>query len=159
MTNYKSYSVEEASKALENFCAYQDRCHKEVEKKLYELKMIPEAREKIILHLLQHNYLNEERFAKSFARGKFSIKNWGKRRIINELKFKGISTYNIDVALKEIDDEDYIQTLNKIAQKKLLLIKENNAFKKRNKLTTFLISKGFETDLVYKVVGEILANI
>ena len=156
MKNYKSYSVEEASKALEHYCAYQERCHKEVEKKLNELKMIPEAKEKILLHLLKHNYLNEERYAKSFARGKFSIKNWGKRRIVNELKFKGISTYNINVALKEIDDKDYIQTLNKIAQKKLLLIKESNEFKKRNKLTTFLISKGFETDLVYKVVKEVL---
>jgi regulatory protein len=156
MKNYKSYTVEEASKALENYCAFQERCHKEVENKLYELKMIPEAREKIILHLLQHNYLNEERYAKSFARGKFSIKKWGKRRIINELKFKGISTYNIKVALKEIDDKDYIQTLNKIAHKKLQLIKESNEFKKRNKLTTFLISKGFETDLVYKVVKDVL---
>lgn len=156
MKNYKSYTVQEASKALENYCAYQERCHKEVEKKLYELKMIPEAREKIILHLLQHNYLNEERYAKSFARGKFSIKKWGKRRIINELKFKGISTFNINVALKEIDDKDYIQTLNKIAHKKLPLIKESNVFKKRNKLTTFLISKGFETDLVYKVVKDVL---
>ena len=156
MKNYKSYTVQEASKALENYCAYQERCHKEVEKKLYELKMIPEAREKIILHLLQHNYLNEERYAKSFARGKFSIKKWGKRRIINELKFKGISTYNINVALKEIDDNDYIQTLTKIAHKKLPFIKESNEFKKRNKLTTFLISKGFETDLVYKVVKEVI---
>jgi len=156
MKNHKSYSVEEALKVLENFCAYQERCHKEVEKKLNDLKMILEAKEKIILHLLAHNYLNEERFAKSFARGKFSIKNWGKRRIIYELKFKEISTYNIKVALKEIDDKDYIQTLYKVAQKKLLLIKESNVFKKRNKLTTFLISKGFETDLVYKVVKDIL---
>jgi len=156
MRNRKSYSVEGALKVLENYCAYQERCHKDVEKKLYDLKMIPEAKEKIILHLLAHNYLNEERFAKSFARGKFSIKNWGKRRIINALKIKGISTYNIKVALKEIEEEDYIITLNKVAYKKLLLIKENNAFKKRHKLITFLISKGFETDLVYKVVKDIL---
>jgi regulatory protein len=156
MKNRKSYSVEEASKVLENFCAYQERCHKEVEKKLYDLKMIPEAKEKIILHLIAHNYLNEERFAKSFARGKFSIKNWGKRRIVNALKFKGISTFNINVALKEIDDEDYMHTLNKVAQKKSLLIKESNVFKKRNKLSTFLISKGFESELVYKVVRDIV---
>jgi regulatory protein len=156
MKNYKSYTVEEASKALENYCAYQERCHKDVEKKLHELKMIPEARDKIILHLIQNNYLNEERYAKSFARGKFSIKKWGKRRIINELKFKGISTFNIKVALKEIDDQEYIQTLNKVAHKKVQLIKESNIYKKRNKLATFLISKGFETDLVYKVVKDII---
>ena len=74
MKNEKSYTVDQATKALEHFCAYQERCHKEVEQKLYDLKMIPEAKEKIIIHLLQHNFLNEERFAKAFARGKFSIK-------------------------------------------------------------------------------------
>ena len=156
MKNQNSYTVEEAIKALEHFCSYQERCHKEVERKLYDLKMIPEAKEKIILHLLQHNYLNEERYAKSFARGKFSIKNWGKRRIVNELKFKGVSSYNIKIALKEINDKDYINTLKKIAQKKAMLIKESNVYKKRNKLSVFLISKGFETDLVYTVVKEIL---
>lgn len=156
MKDHNSYTVEEAIKALEHFCSYQERCHKEVERKLYDLKMIPEAKEKIILHLLQHNYLNEERYAKSFARGKFSIKNWGKRRIVNELKFKGVSSYNIKIALKEINDKDYINTLKKIAQKKAMLIKESNVYKKRNKLSVFLISKGFETDLVYTVVKEIL---
>ena len=105
---------------------------------------------------MQHNYLNEERYAKSFARGKFSIKNWGKRRIVNDLKFKGVSSYNIKIALKEINDKDYINTLKKIAQKKAMLIKESNVYKKRNKLSVFLISKGFETDLVYTVVKEIL---
>lgn len=156
MKNQKSYTVDEALKALENFCTYQERCHQEVLKKLNDLKMIPEAQEKIILHLLQHNYLNEERFAKSFARGKFSIKNWGKYRIIKALKFKEISAYNIKVALEEIDDKDYFDTLYKIAERKSLLIKESNAFKKRNKLSNYLISKGFEVDLVYKVVKDIL---
>lgn len=158
MNYYKSYTVEEATRILENFCAYQERCHKEVEKKLYDLKMIPEAKEKIILHLLQHNLLNEERYAKAFARGKFSIKNWGKRRIINELKFKNISPYNINVALKEIHDDDYLNTLQKIAEKKLPFIKESNEFKKRNKLSTFLISKGYETELVYKLVNNLVSS-
>ena len=155
MNNQKSYTVKEATKLLENFCSYQERCHKEVEKKLFDLKMIPEAKEKIILHLLQHNYLNEERFAKAFVRGKFSIKNWGKRRIVNELKFKNISGYIVKVALEEINDEDYLNTLHKIAEKKLSIIKENNTFKKRIKLSSFLISKGFEPELVYSVVRKI----
>lgn len=155
MNNQKSYTVKEATKLLENFCSYQERCHKEVERKLFDLKMIPEAKEKIILHLLQHNYLNEERFAKAFVRGKFSIKNWGKRRIVNELKFKNISSYIVKVALEEINDEDYLNTLHKIAEKKLSIIKENNTFKKRIKLSSFLISKGFEPELVYNVVNKI----
>jgi regulatory protein len=155
MKNDKLYTVDEAIKLLENYCAYQERCHKEVEQKLYDLKLIPEAKEKIILHLLQYNYLNEERYAKAFVRGKFSIKKWGKQRIINELKFRNISTYNINTALKEIDENDYFQSLEKLAQKKLPLIKESNKFKKSSKLANYLISKGYESELVFKVVKSI----
>ena len=156
MKNQKSYTVNEATKSLEYFCAYQERCHREVEQKLYDLRMIPEAKEKIILHLLQHNFLNEERFAKAFVRGKLIIKKWGKIKIINRLKFKNISSYNIKSALLEIDDEDYLKILQKIAENKLILIKESNSFKKKNKLSTFLISKGFEPELVYKVVNNLI---
>ncbi|MFA5296884.1 MAG: regulatory protein RecX [Lutibacter sp.] len=156
MKNEKSYTVDEATKLMENFCVYQERCHKEVEQKLYDLSMIPEAREKIMLHLLQHNFLNEERFSKAFARGKFSIKNWGKIKIVNALKFKNISSYNIKTALKEIDDEAYIKTLQKIATKKLALIKEPNAFKKRSKLLSYLSSKGYESELIYEVVKGLI---
>ena len=155
MKNDKSYTVDEAIKLLENYCAYQERCHKEVEQKLYDLKLIPEVKEKIILHLLQFNYLNEERYAKAFVRGKFSIKKWGKQRIINELKFRNISTYNINTALKEIDENDYFQSLEKLAQKKLPLIKESNKFKKSSKLANYLISKGYESELVFKIVKSI----
>ncbi len=156
MKNQKSYTVDEATKAMEHYCAYQERCHKEVEQKLYDLNMIPEAQEFIILHLLQHNFLNEERFAKAFARGKFSIKKWGRIKIVSELKFKNISSYNIKSALSEIDEEDYLNTLQKIAEKKIQLIKEPNSFTKKNKLSTFLISKGFETELVYKMVNNLI---
>lgn len=156
MKNQKSYTVDEATKALEHFCAYQERCHKEVEKKLYDLHMIPEAKEKIIIHLLQHNFLNEERFSKAFARGKFSVKKWGKIKITTELKFRNISSYNIKSALKEIDENDYLNTLHSIAEKKLPSIKETNSYKKKNKLSSFLLSKGFESNLVYQVSNSLI---
>jgi len=156
MKNQKSYTVNEATKALEHFCAYQERCHKEVEKKLIELRMIPEARDHIILHLLQNNFLNEERFSKAFARGKFSIKRWGKIRITNELNFRNISSYNIKSALKEINDDDYLASLNFIAEKKISLIKDTNKYAKKKKLSSYLMSKGYESNLVYKVVNELI---
>ena len=156
MKNQKSYTVNEVTKALEHFCAYQERCHKEVEKKLIELRMIPEARDHIILHLLQNNFLNEERFSKAFARGKFSIKRWGKIRITNELKFRNISSYNIKSALKEINDDDYLASLNFIAEKKISLIKDTNKYAKKKKLSSYLMSKGYESNLVYKVVNELI---
>ena len=156
MNKKKSYTVDEATKILENYCAYQERCHKEVELKLYDLNMIPEAKDHIILHLLQHNYLNEERYAKSFVRGKFSIKKWGRIKIINQLKFKGISDYNIKSGLAEIDTNQYLVTLQTIAEKKLPLIKESNSYKKSSKLASFLISKGFESELVFKTVKSLI---
>jgi len=156
MKNEKSYTVAEATKLMENFCAYQERCHKEVDQKLYDLHMIPEAKEKILLHLLQHNFLNEERFSKAFARGKFSIKNWGRIRIVNELKFRNISSYNIKTALKEIDEADYFKTIQKVAEKKWSLIKEPNAFKKRSKLVIYLSSKGYESEIIYEVMNGLI---
>jgi regulatory protein len=156
MKNEKSYTVDEAIKLLENYCAYQERCHKEVEQKLYDIQMFPAAKEKILLHLMEHNFLNEERYAKTFVRGKFNIKKWGKIKITNELKFRNISAYNIKSALDEIDETDYLETLQQIAEKKSALIKESNPFKKRNKLASFLISKGYESTLVFEVVKTIV---
>lgn len=155
MKNQKSYTVDEATKVLENYCAYQERCHKEVEQKLYDLNMIPEAKERIILHLLQHNFLNEERYAKTFVRGKFSIKKWGKVKIVNQLKYKGISAYNIKSGLTEIDSNEYLKTLQTIAKKKLPLIRESNSYKKSSKLAAFLISKGYESNLVFSIVKDL----
>lgn len=156
MQNKKlTYTLEEAKKRLERYCIYQDRCHDEIEKKLREMNMIPEACEVIILYLMEHDFLNEERFSKSFARGKFKIKHWGKYRIIRELKQRNISTYNIDTALKEINDEDYISTLNEIAFKRYEKINEQNSYKKNKKLINFLLYKGYENNLVYEVVKDI----
>ncbi|WP_111708956.1 regulatory protein RecX [Lutibacter citreus] len=154
MKQQKTYTVSEATKALEYFCAYQERCHKEVEQKLRDINMIPEARDHIVLHLLQHNFLNEERYAKSFVRGKFNIKKWGKIKIINQLKFKEISSYNIKSGISEINEEDYLAALESIAEKKIKLIKEPNKFKKNSKLASFLISKGYESYLVFDLVKK-----
>ncbi|HKJ05988.1 MAG TPA: RecX family transcriptional regulator, partial [Flavobacteriaceae bacterium] len=119
MKPVKTYTVHEATKALEHYCAYQERCHKEVTAKLKQMRMIPEAQEQILLHLLQHNYLNEERFAKTFARSKFNQKKWGKIKITQELKFREISSYNIKNALKEISEEDYLKSITTLIQKKV----------------------------------------
>ncbi|MEX0315204.1 MAG: regulatory protein RecX [Allomuricauda sp.] len=151
----KYTSVQEARQKMERYCAYQDRCHKEVLEKLKEMRMIPEAIDQIIAHLIQENYLNEERFAQSFARGKFSIKKWGKNRIVNELKRRQISTFNIKSALKEIDDVDYINTLNELAAKRLEQIKESNLQKRKKKLADYLLYRGWESHLVYEKLKEL----
>lgn len=152
----KSTTVAEATRKMERYCAYQERCHKDVEDKLKTMKLIPEAKEKIILHLLEHNFLNEERFAKAFARGKFTIKKWGKQRITRELKMRQISSYNIKTAFKEISEEDYFETFHKLAEKKFSILTERDKNKKRKKLTDFLLYRGWETNLVYEKVNELI---
>lgn len=156
MNSSKTYTVDEAQKKLEHYCAYQERCHKEVTQKLYDMKMIPEARDKIIVHLLQHNYLNEERFAQAFVRGKFRIKKWGKQRIRLELKRRDISKTIITIALKEISDVDYYSTFHALAEKKVTLIRDTNSQKKRKKLADYLFYRGWESHLVYDKIRELI---
>ena len=153
----KVFTVEEIKKKLEYYCVYQDRCHKEVEEKLKEYRVIPEARDLILLSLLQDNFLNEERFAKSFARGKFRIKKWGKERIVRELKFREISNYNIKTALKEIDENDYIETLYELVHKKNNSITETNIYKRKKKVIDYVRYRGYESNLIYKAVNELIS--
>jgi regulatory protein len=151
-------SLEEANQKLEYYCSYQDRCHKEVEEKLRSLNMIPEAIEQIIGHLIEHNFLNEERFACSFARGKHRIKQWGKIRIVNELKYRKISQYNINIALKEITPEEYNVTFHTLAERQWINSREKNIQKKRKKFCDFLLRKGFESNLIYEKVKDLEGN-
>ena len=137
---------------MEKYCIYQDRCHQEIMHKLREMGMIQEASELIQLHLMEHDFVNEERFARSFARGKFKIKKWGRKRIVNELKQREVSKYNIEAALSEIDPEEYEYTLEEIGRKRFDSVKESNTFKKRKKVADFLLRKGFESHKVYELL-------
>lgn len=150
------HTINEATKKLESYCAYQERCHKDVVAKLRTMGMIPDAIDQIVVHLIQENYLNEERFAKSFARGKFRIKKWGRVRITNELKQRNITRYNIKIALKEIDDSIYLETLDLLADKRLASIKETNTQKRKRKLADYLLYRGWESHLVYAKIIELI---
>ena len=156
MNPQRTYSLDEAQKLLENYCAYQERCHKDVTDKLRKMRMIPEAIDQIVVHLIQHNYLNEERFSKAFTRGKFRIKKWGKNRIIRELKFRQISDYAIKSGLKEIDLDDYYRTLHELTEKRIAQVKENNIYKKRKKVADYLLYRGWESNLVYDKIYELV---
>ncbi len=155
--NQKVFTVDEIKKKLEYYCAYQDRCHQEVEKKLSEFRLIPEARELILIHLIQNDFLNEQRFAQSFARGKFRIKKWGRKRITQELKYRNISTYNIKSAMKEIDADEYYETLHTLATAKFESLKETNVYIKKQKLYQYLYRRGFESDLIQEVIKNSLS--
>lgn len=139
------------------YCAYRDRSQKEVEDKLIEMRMIPAAREEIIIKLMQENFLNEERFARSFVRGKFRIKHWGRYKIKQELKLREISSPIIKLAMTEINDSEYRNTLYTLAEKKLAILSEPDQFKLRKKLSDHLLRKGYEAPLVYEAVEDIIS--
>ena len=149
----KTYTAEQAKRALEHYCIYQDRCHKEVEEKLSKMRLIPEIIEIVITHLIAESFLNETRFSQSFARGKFRIKKWGKNRIVRELKFRRITDYNIKKALKEIEQTEYLATLDSLILKKTELIKEPNPYKKKKKIIDYLLRQGFESHLIYEMTA------
>jgi regulatory protein len=136
-------SIDEVKRKMEHYCAYQERSHYQVEKKLREMGMISEAIDHIVLHLLQENFLNEERFARSYARGKFYYKDWGKQKIIQGLKQHRIHNNLIEKALTEIDPVDYQETIKKLIKKKSLHFSEPVNFKDKQKIVRYLMQKGY----------------
>jgi regulatory protein len=154
---HKSYTVEQATRAIERYCVYQERCHKEVEEKLRSMGMIQLAIDEIIPHLIHHKFLNETRFAESFTRGKFRIKNWGRSRIVRELKSKGLNDRTIKEGLKEISDQDYKAVFEALSRKRLQqLSKEKDTYKKRKKFVDYLLYRGWEPALVYDKAKELI---
>ena len=151
----QNLTVKEIEGKLQYYCSYQDRCHKEVKAKLKSFKISSDELNEIVSNLIKDNYLNESRFSKSFVRGKFNIKNWGKVRIVNELKLRKISIYNINLGLKEIDDQDYINKLEDIFNKKLSSLSNLNSNLKKKKIISYLLYRGWESNLIYSKANEI----
>ena len=152
-----SLSKEEALVKLRHYCAYQDRNHKEVRTKLLSIKVYGDLLEEIMSDLIDEDFLNEERYAKSFARGKFRMKSWGKIRIRRELKFKGISDYSIKKAMQEVDEEGgYEETLLRLLEK--YISARTNKWPKnklRNKAYEYAVQKGFESPLIIQSLNQI----
>lgn len=145
------------SKAMK-FCAYQERSHMEVRSKLYSFGLYKNEVEEIIAELIQENFLNEERFARSFSRGKFNLKNWGRIKIKYELKQRGVSNGNILAGLDEINELEYEKRLVKLLHKKFNSLKQGRLFEKKFKTKKYLIQKGFEPSLIQRIMEEKLQD-
>ena len=154
----KKYSPTEALAKILHYCAYQERSHKEVKTKLYGYGLYSNQVDEIISQLITDGFLNEERFAKAFAGGKFRIKKWGKLKIKNELEFLGLTKNCIQSGLKEIAPSDYSKTLKALIKKKSALIKEENLFKKRDKVARFAIAKGYEPEMAWEYVRDLILD-
>jgi regulatory protein len=143
---------------MEYYCAYQERCYKEVEEKLYSYTVTVSEKEAILTHLIEQNFVNEERFAQSFVRGKHNYKLWGKNRIINELKYRNISSRIIEIALKELPETAYLSNFHALAEKNWENSTERKGPKKNKKFIDFLLRKGYETSLIYEKLRELDPN-
>jgi len=143
---------------IKRFCAFQERSHKDVKEKLYSLGLYKSQVEILLTQLIEENYLNEERFAKQFTGGKFRMKSWGRIKIKYELQQKKVSAYNISKALDTIDEDAYLQSLQKLAAKKWQLLKADQLMMRKFKTLQFLLQKGYERNLAKAAVDKIVSQ-
>lgn len=155
MRDKRIYDLTIALDRIKSYCALQDRCQWDVLQKLNEWGLQQATKDHILEILITDKFVDEERFATSFCRGKFKIKNWGKRKITNALKRKNISTICINIGLQEIDDNEYNQVLEKLFYQKKDVLKEKNHFTRTTKIASFLIQRGFESNLVWDKIREL----
>ncbi|MEO5602237.1 MAG: regulatory protein RecX [Cyclobacteriaceae bacterium] len=151
-------SPQEAAEKIRQYCAYQERSHLEVRNKLYGYGLFRNEVDEILLGLLTDGYLNEERFAKAFAGGKFRMKQWGRIKITHALEAKGVSKNCIQIGLKEIDSATYIESLRELLTRKSKTIQEDNIYATREKLSKYAMQKGYEPELVWSMVRDILGD-
>lgn len=152
--NSEQQNKEQLSK-IYKYCAYRERSHSEVRSKLYEYGLPSTEVEEIIVHLIQHDFLNEERYARSLARGKFIHNKWGRNKILLQLKKQKVSEYCIKKALTEIDEELYDAQLKDLILQYSKKVKAANDYQKRHKISIYLMQKGYEADLVWSAIREL----
>jgi regulatory protein len=143
-----------ALQKLRDWCAYQERCQKEVVDKLYEWKINSEKTHEILANLISEGFINEERFACTYVRGKFRIKKWGRLKIRSGLKQREISEYSIRNGMREIDEKEYRNTAKSLLDKKWNSIKSKNTWEKKGKVMNYLMAKGYEQDLIMEWINE-----
>lgn len=147
---------QQAIAAIQKFCAYQERCHKEVRSRLYEYGLTKNDVEEIIVQLIESNFINEERFAKTYARGKFRTKKWGRLKIKRELQLRQISEFCIRKAMLEIQEADYIDTLANLVEKKAKdYARTSNDYERKQKIANYCFNKGYESSLIWEIINEL----
>lgn len=155
MKNTKWLSQNEIYKKIGAYCAYQERCHSEVRSKLISLGCYGDDLENTLALLVEENFINEERYAIHFAQSKFNQKSWGKLKITSALKFKNISPYCIQKALRSIPEKMYTQSLNQILLKKLEDSTPPYSYPQKSKAYQYALQKGYEPDLITNCLNDI----
>ena len=139
---------------MRSYCMYQERSIQEVKKKLTCLQVISKTKSKIINHLIDNDYLNEVRFAKSFIQGKLRIKKWGRIKLNYELRTRGVKKFIIDEQINKISNDDYYDYFNEFSNNKINILKGSKDQKKRSFINYFTY-RGWENNLIYEKLNEI----
>ena len=154
----KDSGFEQAKVRIAAYCAYQERCHSEVTEKLYSYQLHRDQVEELVAWLITENYLNEERYAVTFAGGKFRVKQWGRLKIRRALEQKKVSDYSIVKSLAAIDEGDYHHTIEALIKSQQNRINEENLFALRHRIAKYLQNKGYEPDLIWEELRTILPD-
>lgn len=153
MSNTKRYTFKEAKLKGASFCAYQERTQQEVRNKLYSWGLYGDEVEEIIAFLIIEGFINEERFAIAYAGGKFRMNHWGRSKIRMGLQTKGVSPRCIETGVKAIDEVEYLQKIDYLIQKKQKGLTGHEEIKVKYRLYNYLISKGFESDIIWERIN------
>lgn len=150
--NDKPLTPDQVLDKMAKYCAYQERCVKDVTDKLRSFDITQEAKDTIMAYLLDNRFVDNERFTRSFVRGKVNQSGWGLNKIRFHLLQKGIDKDMIEEALGQTDEEVYRQRLIDILKAKSKTVKAENDFEKKRKLAAYAMQKGFEGSLVWEVL-------
>ena len=152
---HKIYDLKEAKLRIQQYCSKEDRCQQQVLDKLQSYGLNRRLSEDFLIELILGKFVDEERYARSFCRGKFKIKKWGRRKITFELKKKKVSDICIAKGLEEIEEEEYLESLTALLHKKEVLVKDKNPFVRKKKMADYMQRKGYESDLVWEAVHKL----
>ena len=154
MKSQRKYPPFETRSRIKKYCDMQERAHTDVVSKLYDWGLYRDEIDQIVAELISENYLNEERFARAYARGKFRIKNWGWRKIEMGLKQKSVSAHCIKLARQEIDPHEYVEVLKAVIAKKRRSVSGRSEWEKNQKLLRFAVGRGFEPNEVLEILSQ-----
>jgi len=149
------YEIKIAKEKIQMYCAIMDRCQYQVMTKLKSYGLSTALSEEILIDLIQNKFIDEERFARAFCSGKFKIKKWGKRKIAFELSKLKVPKSCVFLGMDEIDEQDYLDTISHLAEKKNSMLKDKNMFVRKKKVVDYLLRKGFESELVWECVNKL----
>jgi regulatory protein len=135
-------------------CSRREYCVHDINEKIETWGVGSSDSEKIIGLLKEEKFIDDERFAKAFARDKFNYNKWGRLKISVHLKVKKIPSDIIRVALDSIDNELYLKVLKDLMRAHQRSVKAKNQYDLKAKMLRYGLSKGFESNLLYDILNE-----